>query len=194
MRRTFVGRERELAELTDALEAALGRRPTLLLSAASRGSARASSPTRSTSLAAARGMRVLWGRCWEAGGAPAYWPWAQALRAYLRDMDPADVRRLLGTGAADVAQMLPELHGLLPDLPPAPSLDPDGARFRLFDSVIGFLRVASDVRPLTVVVDDLHAADARPCSCCGSSRTSCATSASSSSPPTATRSRARAVR
>ena len=160
VRRTFVGRERELAELTDALEAALGRRPTLLLIGGEPGIGKSLLADQASSLAAARGMRVLWGRCWEAGGAPAYWPWAQALRAYLRDMDPADVRRLLGTGAADVAQMLPELHGLLPDLPPAPSLDPDGARFRLFDSVIGFLRVASDVRPLTVVVDDLHAADA----------------------------------
>ena len=28
-----------------------------------------------------RGARVLVGRCWEAGGAPAYWPWVQALRS-----------------------------------------------------------------------------------------------------------------
>ena len=27
-----------------------------------------------------RGMRVLWGRSYEEGGAPAYWPWIQARR------------------------------------------------------------------------------------------------------------------
>ena len=34
--------------------------------------------------AEARGAGVLWGRCWEAGGAPPYWPWVQALRAHVR--------------------------------------------------------------------------------------------------------------
>ena len=27
-----------------------------------------------------RGLRILWGRGWHGGGAPAYWPWQQALR------------------------------------------------------------------------------------------------------------------
>ena len=109
--------------------------------------------------AEARGLRVLWGRCWEAGGAPAYWPWAQALRAYIRDGDKQQVRRELGAGAPDVAQMLPELHELFPGLAPAPSLDPDGARFRLFDSTAAFLRAASETQPLMLVLDDVHAAD-----------------------------------
>jgi len=26
------------------------------------------------------GAKVAWGRCWEGGGAPAFWPWTQALR------------------------------------------------------------------------------------------------------------------
>ena len=28
----------------------------------------------------------MWGRCWEAGGAPAFWPWVQAVRTYVRDV------------------------------------------------------------------------------------------------------------
>ncbi len=55
--------------------------------------------------------------------------------------------------------MLPELHEMFTDLPAAPSLDPDGARFRLFDSTAAFLRCASEAQPLMLVVDDLHAAD-----------------------------------
>ena len=29
-----------------------------------------------------RGASVVWGRCHEGEGAPAYWPWVQALTAY----------------------------------------------------------------------------------------------------------------
>ena len=55
--------------------------------------------------------------------------------------------------------MLPELHELFDDLPPAPSLDPEGARFRLFDSTAFFLRTAGEAQPIVLVLDDLHAAD-----------------------------------
>lgn len=35
--------------------------------------------------AASRGMRVYWGRCFEEGGAPAYWPWIQVVRGVVAD-------------------------------------------------------------------------------------------------------------
>src|SRR5439155_16107769 len=38
--------------------------------------------------------------------------------------------------------------------------DPEGARFRLFEAAASFLRGASLARPLVLVLDDLHAADA----------------------------------
>ena len=34
-----------------------------------------------------RGAQVLWGRSHESGGAPAYWPWVQLLRAHADDTD-----------------------------------------------------------------------------------------------------------
>ena len=156
---SFVGRERELAEFLGGFERALAHRPSLFLIAGEPGIGKSRLADEVTTLATGRGMRVLWGRCWEAGGAPAYWPWAQALRAYIRDGDKQQVRHELGAGAPDVAQMLPELHQLFPDLPRERSLDPEGARFRLFDSTAAFLRTVSEARPLALVIDDLHAAD-----------------------------------
>ena len=59
----------------------------------------------------------------------------------------------------ELAQLLPELRELLPDLPKPPLLDPEAARFRLFDAVSSFLTRAAAKRPIVLVLDDLHAAD-----------------------------------
>jgi DNA-binding SARP family transcriptional activator len=156
---SFVGREGELAEFQAAVDEALSGRMSLFLIAGEPGIGKSRLADEATSLAEARGARVCWGRCWEAGGAPAYWPWVQGLREYIRTADDELVREQLEPGAADIAQMLPELHELFPDLPPPPSLDPEGARFRLFDSTALFLRAAGESQPLVLVLDDLHAAD-----------------------------------
>ena len=154
-----MGRARELAELERALEDALAGRGRLVLIAGEPGIGESKLATELVSHAQARGARVLVGRCWEAGGAPAYWPWVQSMRLYVRDADPGALRRQLGLGAAQLAQLLPELRELYPDLPEPPALESEGARFRLFEAVSAFLRAASQDRPLLLVLDDLHAAD-----------------------------------
>ncbi len=97
---SFVGRKRELAELLDGVNGALQRRPALFLIAGEPGIGKSRLADELTARAQAQGVRVLWGRCWEAGGAPAYWPWAQALRTYIRDQEKEQVRRELGAGRA----------------------------------------------------------------------------------------------
>jgi DNA-binding SARP family transcriptional activator len=156
---SFVGRERELGEFSSALDGAFAGRMSLLLIAGEPGIGKSRLADEASALAQGRGARILWGRCWEAGGAPAYWPWVQALRTYIRNGDEDRIRSELEPYAADVAQMLPELSELFPDLPPPPSLDPEGARFRLFDSTSSFIRDAASAQPIVLVLDDLHAAD-----------------------------------
>ena len=70
-------------------------------SRASPGSARAGSPTSSPARARARDAQILVGRCWEAGGAPAYWPWVQALRTYVRDSERRSVATQLSAADGD---------------------------------------------------------------------------------------------
>jgi DNA-binding SARP family transcriptional activator len=156
----FVGRERELAELGEGLDDALAGRGRLFLIVGEPGIGKSRLAEELVVRARARGARVLVGRCWEAGGAPAYWPWVQALRAYARDSDGAALRAELEAGGADLAQLLPELRERFPDLPEPPTLEPEAARFRLFDAVAEFLRRACEARPSVLVLDDLHAADA----------------------------------
>jgi DNA-binding CsgD family transcriptional regulator len=106
------------------------------------------------------GAQVLWGRCHEHLGAPPYWPWVQSMRSYIQthstDMWHAD----MGEGAADIAEIIPEIYTCLPALSPAPKLDnPDYARFRLFMSIVTFFKHASQRQPLVIVLDNLHWAD-----------------------------------
>jgi hypothetical protein len=102
---------------------------------------------------------LLIGRCWEAGGAPAFWPWVQLLRSHLRASDRSDLVSELGPGAAEIAPILPELHELIPGLSEPTAPEPEGARFRLFHATAELLRRASEKRSLVLILDDLHAAD-----------------------------------
>jgi tetratricopeptide (TPR) repeat protein len=154
----FVGRERELLALRDGLAQARSRRGGLFLIGGEPGIGKSRLVDEFAREAREQGIRVLWGKGWEGAGAPAYWPWMQALRSYVRSVEPADARAQMGMGAADLTQMLPELRSLFPDLPPPPP-DSDSARFQLFDSATGFLRNAAGDTGLVVVLDDLHAAD-----------------------------------
>jgi DNA-binding SARP family transcriptional activator len=156
----FVGRERELAELVGGLDDAFAGRGRPFLLAGEPGIGKSRLADELIAEAKGRGARVLVGRCWEAGGAPAYWPWAQSLRAYIRDCEPEALRRQLGAGAAEVAQIVPELRQRFPDLPESLSPEPEGARFRQFDATAEFFRNASRDGPIVLVLDDLHAADA----------------------------------
>ncbi len=156
----FVGREAALAALTAELDAALaGRGGVVVVLAGEPGIGKTRLAEELAAQATTRGALVLWGRCWEGEGAPAFWPWVQIVRGYVQTADPAALRQEIGVGAADIAQLVPALRERLPGLPTPPPLEPEAARFRLFDSLASFLRAAAR-RPLLLILDDLHWADA----------------------------------
>jgi tetratricopeptide (TPR) repeat protein len=83
----------------------------------------------------------------------------QAIRSYVRDREPQQVSSEMGAGAADIAEIVSDVKEVLPNLPPPPTLEPDAARFRLFDSVTAFLKSAGRRQPLVLILEDLHWAD-----------------------------------
>jgi predicted ATPase len=155
----FVGRDRELAELLDSLDGAAAGRGRLVVIGGEPGIGKSRLADELANHARAGDFEVLWGRGWEDAGAPPFWLWVQALRSHVRSTDPAELRRQLGPGAGDVAQILPELRQLYPDLPPSRETGSDSARFQLFDSTVRFLREVARERPLLLVLDDLQVAD-----------------------------------
>jgi tetratricopeptide (TPR) repeat protein len=155
----FVGREGELAALRAGVDAALGGQAQVLLVVGEPGIGKTRLAEEVATYAALRGLQTLWGRNYEWEGAPAYWPWVQVIRGYVHERDTEGLRSDLGPGAPDIAQVVSEIRERLPGLPDLPHLEPEQARFRLFDSVTTFVKHASRRQPLLLVLDDLHWAD-----------------------------------
>ncbi len=155
----FVGRDQEAKQLRSRLEEIFSGQGRIVLLAGEPGVGKTRLAEELATYGKLRGARVLWGRCYEGEGAPAYWPWRQAVRSYLHDREADAIRSELGPGAADIAQVVSEVRERLPDLPPPPTLEPDQARFRLFDSITTFLRNASNRQPIVLVLDDLQWSD-----------------------------------
>ncbi|MBV8140232.1 MAG: AAA family ATPase [Deltaproteobacteria bacterium] len=158
----FVNRLRELSELRAGVQDALSGRGRLFTIVGEPGIGKSSLADEAARSGADRGAGVFWGRCWEGGGAPAYWPWIQVLRGLINDADRINLAKWLSGGASEIVQIVPELRDVLPELPVPRQTslsEPEQARFRLLISAVAFLRHAAETQPLVIVLDDLHVAD-----------------------------------
>jgi class 3 adenylate cyclase/tetratricopeptide (TPR) repeat protein len=155
----FVGRAAELAEASEVLAQVLAGRGHVLLISGEPGIGKTRLAKEIAERARRQGVEVLWGRCYEGEGRPAFWPWVQIVRGYLSVRSQGELRDQIGRGGVDMAGLIPEVRERLPDLPEAPRLAHEDARFRLFDSLTALFKAAALVRPLVVILDDLHWAD-----------------------------------
>jgi len=155
-----VGRQPEMDMLHTALDDVLTDRGWLTILAGEPGIGKTRIAQELTTLAKQRGAQVLWRRCYQASGAPPYWPWAQAIHSYLQECDDETLREVLGTRVADIAAVIPAVHEHFPGVSRSPRIeDPTQARFRLFDAITTFLINASQRQPLVLVLDNMHWAD-----------------------------------
>ncbi len=150
----IVGRDRELDRIRGAIDDAATGRGSAWYLTGEPGIGKSFLAEEVARLAHDRGLKVFWGRCWEAGGAPAYWPWVQILRGVSRTSPAAGLEPHIDA----LSQLLPEL------MPGATPSKPDGlsaeqARFRLMDAVSQVLGEAARDTPVVLVLEDLHVAD-----------------------------------
>jgi tetratricopeptide (TPR) repeat protein len=155
----FVGREKEMAAAVSALNETRAGRGRLLMLVGEPGSGKSALAGQLATYARVAGSEVLRGRCYEGEGAPAFWLWIQIVRQLVRERNGESLASLMGPGGADIAQIAPEIRERFPELPLTASVESDQARFRLFDSLTTFLKNAAKVRPLVLILDDLHWAD-----------------------------------
>lgn len=156
---SLIGRDHELAIGLAVFEDVVAGHGKVLLLAGEPGIGKSRLADELAVRIRARDAMVVWGRCWEAGGAPAYWPWVQCLRSLVRGRSPDELHHQMGTQAVHIAHMLPELRETLRDLPSTPGLDPEEIRFRVFDGVMLYLSNLATQQPIVMVLDDLQVAD-----------------------------------
>ena len=156
----FVGRQRELETLRDAFEQALAARGRIVMLAGEPGIGK----TRTAQELAHHAEQEARRCCGVAATRrPARRPIGHGYRSSAVRCVTATrgLLRDFGTGASDIADIVPEIRDISPGLEP---LGPVGrsaqARFRMFESIRQFLVSLSRRQPALVVLDDLHWADA----------------------------------
>ncbi len=105
-----------------------------------------------------QGATVLWGRCDEELGVP-YEPWVEGLRHYVASVDPAQLRREVGSLGGELTRVVPELTARVPGLAAPVETEAETERHRLFEAVTDLLTEIAQQSPVVLVLDDIHWAD-----------------------------------
>lgn len=150
----LVGRHGPQRRLLAALEEALAGHGRLVLVSGEAGIGKTALVGAVADAAADRAF-VVWGTCWDGGGAPGYWPWSQALDMLVEAVGKERAARLAGDDVALLASIVPALevgshHA---------DSGGDQTRLSLFSAMERWLARISAIRPVTVVLEDLHWAD-----------------------------------
>jgi DNA-binding NarL/FixJ family response regulator len=148
-----------LGLLLDRLHAAEQQRGSLVLVAGEPGIGKTRLAEELASAAKAEGVTAVRGRCSESDGAPAFWPWIQALRTFPGSQSVAKLQVNFESQVSSMAQTLADELPETPGSTAPPILGPEEARFRLFDTLTTFLKGAARRKPIVLILDDLHFAD-----------------------------------
>jgi len=155
----LVGRADELRAVRAAWASVVDGKPGVVLLGgdAGVGKSRLVAELRPDVLAAG-GAWLLGSTPSRSSGTQPFAPLTGALRTLLRDLDPAERDRIVGHARGDLARLLPELGaaGGSPAVFDAVTTDPA----RLFELVIGVLDRLGRDRPVALVLEDLHWAEA----------------------------------
>jgi DNA-binding CsgD family transcriptional regulator/tetratricopeptide (TPR) repeat protein len=155
----FVGRAAELEKLRTLMPRAEGERRRVALLAGEPGVGKSRLAREFASLAAADGALVLYGAC-DAVVRTPYRPFVEALDRLVRVTKVEELRAALGAGGGELTRLLPDLPALVGELPEPVEADPDTERHRLHTAVANLLANVSRSRPILLILEDGHWADA----------------------------------
>jgi DNA-binding SARP family transcriptional activator len=148
----LIGRVPELARLHEALDQAGKAHGKLIVLVGEAGIGKTTVSCAVAAVAAARGARVLLGRCYESASILPFGPWVDAFRSGQILEDETRLSALGPVWRSELARLLPELAR--PGLP-TPSDNP----LRLFESVAHLIEQLAARQLLVLVLDDVHWAD-----------------------------------
>ncbi len=155
----FVGREREVEELSGAWAEATRSRGGVVLLVGEAGMGKTRLALEAVRLAQGTGGLVLQARCYQAERSLFLQPVADAIRAVVVASTPDAVRTMAGASAGPLADLVPEIGQILRPIDYRPAT-PDIERRRMFEAIGSMLRSLSGERPALLFLDDLHDAGA----------------------------------
>ena len=162
----FVGREREMAGLDAALEAAIAGHGQVVGVVADAGTGKSRLCLEFVERCRARGIRVNEAHCPAHGKTVPYLPLLEMLRDIFgieaRDSDHEARRKIAGElmlldeSFQTLLPILFEFMGVADPAKPAPPMSPEGRQQKLFAFVRHLVQARSAIEPAVLLLDDLH--------------------------------------
>src|SRR4051794_157870 len=162
----FVGRDGAFGRLAAGLDdAAGGRARTILVDGtAGVGVTRFIDEALSRMHGLGEPMTVLRATAWPSWADEAYGPIVRAVGPTLRALPMADLVDLLGPAAPEVVRLMPDLAPVLDVVRPTAwsggGTAPERRQARTLEGILGLLGRLGERRPVVLVLEDLHRADA----------------------------------
>lgn len=150
----IAGRKDELSRFEHLVDNCAAQSSQVLLLCGNAGAGKTRFLEEIATIAEQHDFNVLWGRCREESGAPAYWPWRLLLQGHFKHQALMTAKKY-----PELAQLLPELFDIDADTYSHEQLTADQYRFRLFHSITTLISLALEDQKLFLVFDDLHQAD-----------------------------------
>jgi class 3 adenylate cyclase/tetratricopeptide (TPR) repeat protein len=158
-RTPYVGRAQELAALREAVVRSVSGTGGVILIGGEAGLGKTRLVEEIAAVARTRGMFVVRGHCYDMEGAPPYTPFVEAIEYGLTVTTREVFRSAMGDAGPEIARFVPKVRVAFPDLPTPVTLPGDQARHYMFESVCDFFARAAAIRPMMLVLEDLHWAD-----------------------------------
>jgi DNA-binding CsgD family transcriptional regulator len=155
----FVGRAEELRRLRALMPQADGEGRRVVLVGGEPGSGKSRLVGELAAEAAGDGVLVLRGAC-DAVVRTPYGPFVEALDQLARTVEADELRTALGATGGELTRLLPDLGARIGGLSPPTPADPDTERHRLHTAVADLLTAVSRRRPVLLILEDGHWADA----------------------------------
>ncbi|MEZ4834678.1 MAG: AAA family ATPase [Caldilineaceae bacterium] len=158
----FVGRRQETSTIESALQQALDGQGSIVVLAGEMGVGKSRLAYQMLRHAESSAATIISATCQRLEQSLPYAPLADAVGRYLQLLPDAALRRLSPAVLAQLVQIVPSLQDRLPNhaAPHETPLSPEENRQRLIDAIVTFFTSLAQQRPLVLLLDDLHWADA----------------------------------
>jgi len=159
-RTAFVERESERSTIRAAIDRALSGHGSVVMLAGGPGVGKTRLAMEMAEYASRVGFRYLVGHCYERDEPFPFLPFVEIIEGSLAEAASLDdFRRRIGDNAPELAQIVPSLRRVFPNIPEPPDLPPAQKRRHLFQSVSDKLGRAAQTRSQLYILEDLQWAD-----------------------------------